>query len=466
MELGPVGNLRSERTSFGFSLLKSFAFAAAYLLTFVVSSSQPGLAIPAFARKYGLPCSACHEAWPKLNSFGQQFKDEGYQLMNDRDSPIWQNPSYWPIAMRITPHWHYESAGHTAVNSVPGDPTSATIEKTINTSGFDLSGIDILTAGTLAKNISFLLVPSIDPGEGTVGFESANVRFDNIANSPWLNFKFGKFELDVPLSEKRMMSFSNVGGEYQLYHFVPVGGDINDFSFGENQLGVELMGHSKDDHTRYAASMISSTNGTPGLVAGRTYDGYLHVSQAFMAGSMGLQRVGAFGLVGFRPTFFETLAEDGTPIAGTGIGNRSFYRAGAYGSLYIGKFDLTGVYQHSSDNVYLGNATAANATLPDGARGPGWNTGTFEAHYTHSPRLFILGRYELVRMTQQSLADTPGDMGNADVFTVGYRYYPFMHSRAGLAWHQEFATGRFKKTSDSGQDQRNNSYFMGLDFAF
>ncbi len=299
-----------------------------------------------------------------------------------------------------------------------------------------------------------------------MGFESANVRFDNIANSPWLNFKFGKFELDVPLSEKRMMTLSNVGGAYQLYHFVPVGGDINDFTFGENQLGVELMGHSANDHTRYAASMISSTNGNLGLPAGRTYDGYLHLSQAFMAGGLGLQRVGAYGLVGFRPTFFETSGTDATPIPGTGIGNRSFYRAGVYGSLYIGKFDLTGVYQHSSDNVYLGNGTGANATLPDGARGPQWNTGTFEAHYTYSPKLFFLGRYELVRMSQQSLVDTPSDMGNADVFTVGYRYYPFMHSRAGLAWHQEFATARFKKTSDSGQDQRNNSYFMGLDFAF
>ncbi len=42
-------------------------------------------AIPAFARKYGLRCSACHEAWPMLNYFGQKFKDNGYQLMNDRD---------------------------------------------------------------------------------------------------------------------------------------------------------------------------------------------------------------------------------------------------------------------------------------------------------------------------------------------------------------------------------------------
>src|SRR5258705_1112697 len=110
MRVRLVGNLRSEPTFVVSSLLKSFVFATLYLLSFVISSRQPAHAIPAFARKYGLPCSACHEAWPKLNSFGQQFKDEGYQLMNDRDSPIWQNPSYWPICMRIIPHWPNESS--------------------------------------------------------------------------------------------------------------------------------------------------------------------------------------------------------------------------------------------------------------------------------------------------------------------------------------------------------------------
>jgi len=41
-----------------------------------------------------------------------------------------------------------------------------------------------------------------------------------------------------------------------------------------------------------------------------------------------------------------------------------------------------------------------------------------------------------------------------------------MHSRAGLAWHQEFATELTKHTSDTGLDQRTSSYFMGFDFAF
>ena len=66
------------------------ALVSVLLILFI--NPTPGRAIPAFARKYGLPCSACHEAWPMLNVFGQTFKDNGYQLMNDRDSPIWQNP--------------------------------------------------------------------------------------------------------------------------------------------------------------------------------------------------------------------------------------------------------------------------------------------------------------------------------------------------------------------------------------
>jgi len=85
--------LPHSRRTFAVSLLVAFLLAAL---------TRDASAIPAFARKYGLPCSACHEAWPKLNSFGQTFKDNGYQLMNDRDAPIWQNPSYWPVAMRIS----------------------------------------------------------------------------------------------------------------------------------------------------------------------------------------------------------------------------------------------------------------------------------------------------------------------------------------------------------------------------
>src|SRR5690242_21273011 len=107
---------------------KSFWILTLFLASFVSTTSQPGYAIPAFARKYGLPCSACHIGWPILNVFGQQFRDNGYQLGNDRDSPIYQNPAYWPITFRVTPNWHVETQ-----NKVLIDQTGA--EQTVTTTG-------------------------------------------------------------------------------------------------------------------------------------------------------------------------------------------------------------------------------------------------------------------------------------------------------------------------------------------
>src|ERR1700719_5173068 len=229
-----------------FSMASSIAFAP-LLAAVMLANSQSARAIPAFARKYGMPCSACHEAWPKLNNFGQTFKDNGYQLGNDRDAPIFQQPAYWPIALRITPHWHRES---TSATDITNPATGLTTEGQLTTHGFDLPGLNILTAGTLAKNISFLLVPSAD-NTAAFHFESANVRFDNLLRSSWLNVKVGKFELDNIISEKRILALSNNGGLYQIYHFVPPG-DINGFGLGDNQLGAELSGHSKNDYTRYS----------------------------------------------------------------------------------------------------------------------------------------------------------------------------------------------------------------------
>src|SRR6267154_1606772 len=183
-------------------LVPIFSLLVLTLISGKAEAAPPGIgvrAFPAFARKYGMPCSSCHEAWPKLSPFGQQFKDNGYQLGNDRDAPIFQQAAYWPVAFRTTPNWHLETANH-----VPLD--NGTVAD-VKTSGFDYTGLDILTGGTLAKNVSFLFVPSSDE-LGAFHIESANVRFSNILNSTWFNLKVGKFELDNLLSEKRILTLS------------------------------------------------------------------------------------------------------------------------------------------------------------------------------------------------------------------------------------------------------------------
>src|SRR5580704_8974332 len=161
------------------------------LLVVALVSARPSFAIPAFARKYGLPCSACHSAWPLLNNFGQTFKDNGYQLGNGRDAPIYQQPDYWPITFRVIPQWHRETNSRVAVDKIAGNASSGQIEASMATSGFDTSSIDILTGGTLSNNISFLVQPFINSGNSSIA--QTWMRLDNLVRTRWLNLKVGKF---------------------------------------------------------------------------------------------------------------------------------------------------------------------------------------------------------------------------------------------------------------------------------
>lgn len=416
-----------------------------------------------------MPCSSCHEAWPKLSPFGQQFKDNGYQMGNDRDAPIFQQAAYWPVTFRITPIWHRESTSKAAVDNAT---LTGTTEAQVTTHGFDLSGLDFHTGGTLAKNFSFYVLPSSDPF-ASFHFESVWARIDNIGGSSWFNIKMGKFELDNLLSEKRILTLTNVAGTYTNYHFQPVG-ETYKFGIGDNQLGLEWMGHSKDDRTRVSASLLAANDGQPGLPTSRGYNGYFAASRAFEWGGLGLQRVGGFAYIGQAPTYFQYTTGGGTAgVPGTGIGNKGFQRYGLIGMWYFKKFDITTIYFHGHDSAYLGTSTAAGGpgnptgALPTGAQAPSWNGGLFESHYNFNPQLILINRYELVRMSQQALSTNPGNLGNADVLTFGARYYPFISSRAGFAYHGEYAIIWQKGVSPvSATNLTTSSLLFGFDFAF
>jgi hypothetical protein len=335
----------------------------------------------------------------------------------------------------------------------------------VTTSGFDLGGVNAITAGTLYKNISFFVQPFI--GNSSISLLQAWARLDNLAGSHWLNLKMGKFELDNPISQERSLLLSNTGGLYYNYFFTPPG-DHNFFSgIGADQLGVELLGHSDNDYTRYSVAVVSSNNGGTGLPTNQTYDVYLNFSQAFEVPRLGKQQFGAYGYLGQSPTFFQT--NGGNPIPGTGMGNRSFYRAGVYGHWYVDKFDFYTFFMHGRDNVFLGNAVPANqpALLPIGAAGPSWNGGFVEGHYNPNPKLIFIGRYELTRMSKEANPAIPGNLGNLDIWTVGYRWYPIMSTRAGFAWLQEYSRITNAGAAPlSGKDDVSNSLLMGFDFDF
>jgi hypothetical protein len=102
-----------------------------------------------------------------------------------------------------------------------------------------------------------------------------------------------------------------------------------------------------------------------------------------------------------------------------------------------------------------------------------------ETHYTVNPQFILINRYEGIRMSRQALpidatnGFIPGvsvpssNFGDIDAFTIGYRYYPFIGTRAGFAFHNEYSWVRQRGVSPiNGLDLSSNSLFLGFDFIF
>ena len=190
-----------------------------------------------------------------------------------------------------------------------------------------------------------------------------------------------------------------------------------------------------------------------------------------------MDRVGVYAMVGEAPTTW--LTQNGAPVPGSGTGNKTFSRVGFVGQFYFGDHaDVTVVTQHGEDSAWFGqgygdliDGVAVNnntgSPLPAGSRNPTWNGVLIEPHYVYSPQLILLGRYETIRMSQQSTPGTRSDLGNITTYTVGYRYNPFMTSRAGFAWHGEFNLLHQIGTSPVTSTNVNTSEVLtGFDFDF
>ena len=236
--------------------------------------------------------------------------------------------------------------------------------------------------------------------------------------------------------------------------------------------------------------MLSSTDGTPGMPYGNAYTGFFTFSQAFDTGKLGVDRVGFYVMAGAAPTSWLTTG--GTPIAGSGGNNKGYSREGFVGQFYFGEHaDVTVVTQHGSDSAWFGqgygdliDGVATNNNTPGtvllkGAQNPTWNGVLIEPHYVISPQMILIGRYETLRMSQQSnngsgansgpgsTTSVANNLGNISTYTLGYRYNPFMTSRAGFAYHGEYNWFHQNGTAPDGTSNLTSSELLfGIDFDF
>ena len=450
-------------------------------------------AIPAFARKYNVACNTCHvPSFPKLNDFGNRFRDQGYQMGTDNDLPAHEGISmgYWPVSFRTTIGHQYSKLREN--------------NDDMESSGFGFTGLDILSFGILARDVTFGIVYT--PGLAGAGFytgttftqtnlEAAFVRLDNLerfivggSGKYLVNLKVGRFELDAPFSEKRTPSLNT---PYAMYHYVAgtpytvhqasgatnTYGNPNTFIFGNNQNAVSLEGLKDtafDGTFRYSLAAVS-TNTANGPLQGGTGTGgndisfYGHVTQSI--GGYGFvtgHRLGLFGASGNAPTQANALCPD---CMGVGGRTRSFDRVGMdFSTTFNSEWNLFGAWMHARDTSGLFDNDPANLS-PQNAL---WNGAFMELDWTPAKffglkDMLFLYRYDLIRNEQQGNGDPamfPRTYNDVNSSTWMARYNFHYSARTNIALHLEYNMTDVKKVASFGGDQQERTTLVGFDISF
>lgn len=447
----------------------------------VLFFASPASALPIFAKKYNLPCTACHIAFPKLNDFGIAFRDNGFQMGTERDTPL-ENPVISPFALRTTPIF--------TVETQTGVPTDQNSRDTISTGTFNLTGVDLLSGGVLAKNISYLLVinPLMDNG---VDLESAWIRFSNLLGSSWLNVKLGKHELDIPFSEHRGFGLSNTGGVYLVNHYHP-GGDsnINQFELGENEYGAELAGHDKASRIRYVIDINNGSNPASNQAVGKRPNYFTRLSIGMDQDRIG-ERFGLFASYGRWSTSCKTqgattpgdCTQEGS-LPGTGENTKPYSRLG--GDLVLNmnptagsQLSISFQYLYGIDDGSLVGATSCPPLSPTvacwppvvsstgGSQDAVFHGGTAEINWMPGLNSLLFAHYDRVINLQQADIAMPSDYNDQTSLTFGLRYYIHISQASLVALHGEWSQLTKQKTNlITGDDQVINDYLVGVDYAF
>ncbi len=419
--------------------MKKFCTVTMALLILIYLLPQTSFSIPAFARKYGFNCNMCHVSFTKLNDFGQKFRDYGYQIPGQEGSEKNIFETGIPLALRTT-------VGLAAAHSQLGD-----------NSNFDIFGLDILAAGVLHKNVSFMMIykPRIDepaadfrgtgggaaPGQlGTL--ESGNIVFSNLVRDA-LNLRIGRFEPAIHgISSKR--SFYLIA-PYEIYAFSSLSGN---FVFDDNQAGIEATGHFRSG-LRYGMGIVNGSGPNPDN--NKFKDLYLNISQIFMRGEgrNAGQRIGFFGYFGRQPTKFPS---DSVTAMGNQVGtvNKPFRRLGADISLNYQTLNLSGFFMQGVDNKAL--------NLADTSKDYKFTGGFVELDFSALPnnRLLLSSMYNWV--------NPPSDNQDRKVtaFSALIRYYLGDWTAVNVALHAEY----MHRETGSGNPLKEDNLGLFVDFAF
>ena len=131
--------------------------------------------LPSYARQTQMSCTACHTSFPELNSFGRQFKLNGYTL-NTASTIVDEGDSIKP---------------RTKLNLLNNLPISVMVQSSFTNVALDVPGVQN-NSGQFPQQLSLFFAGQITPhlgsfiqmtyADGSFGLDNADIRYANTTN--------------------------------------------------------------------------------------------------------------------------------------------------------------------------------------------------------------------------------------------------------------------------------------------
>jgi hypothetical protein len=371
-----------------------------FLVFFGVAALAAGTAeaIPEFARRYALPCHFCHEGYPKLSVLGEQFKERGYRLENDRTglSDWWRSI---PVSFRGTFRQTFEEEGDADT----------------------IGRLKFVSAGALGSRVSYWVDEAYNVDED--GFDrsdtdNAFLRVEVLPDELYL--RGGRLELDLPFTQARTPQLF----AYDVY-FATTGYETD--SIGSHQDGLEAGG-LLDDSTHWSISIVRGQNsdeqkelsGSAGRFDGNVFGRLMR--------RFGENRTGFYFYWGRNRLAISNPdpSAGGPPVLEW---DDDLFRLGFDGSVYIAEAHLFGTFLYGRNSNSF-----ADAQNPGGTGEAASFTGGFaQLDYSIRDHLLLSGRFDVVH------GPPPGTVGPSRTlvgFAPGVKLW--LHPRVRLGFELSF----------------------------
>lgn len=266
-----------------------------YPILLILLFSTESYAIPAFARKYQTSCTTCHSVYPRLNSFGEAFRINGYRFPKDDEDKVKETPvtlgseaykrvfpkAVWPSTLPGNPSFSIRGLSSFETRSQTNLMTG---EKSM-ISEFGRPALQLLGSAALSEKISiFAGAQLFDNGAaGSIDnfFLKFNDMFSKYIPEKLLSVRIGQFipELVPFATYHRSLTNSpyafntydpDMGSTLEAKH-VHAGGA---FGIEKFQLGMEVSG-IVESRLRYVAGIVNGTGISEDINSNRDFYGKL-----------------------------------------------------------------------------------------------------------------------------------------------------------------------------------------------